>query len=104
MLERNNKQSEHEATPPVSPMYRGQTEREKAEAQTNQKLDEILDLTREVSRKIDKLDERVDDIDARLKMLETRMDKLGIKSVMAGGLGGLVVSVSFELIKAKFWG
>ena len=31
MLERNNKQSEHEATPPVSPMYRGQTEREKAD-------------------------------------------------------------------------
>lgn len=78
---------------------------QKAEkAKTNQKLDQILDLTREVSRKIDKLDNRVDDIDARLKMLETRMDKLGIKSVMAGGLGGLVVSVGFELIKAKFGG
>ena len=72
--------------------------------QTNLKLDEILYLTREVNRKIDRLDDRVDDIDARLKMLETRMDKLGIKSVMAGGLGGLVVSVGFELIKAKFGG
>ena len=73
-------------------------------AQTNAKLDEILDLTREVSRKIDRLDDRVDDIDTRLEMLEARMDKLGIKSVMAGGLGGLVVSVGFELIKAKFGG
>ena len=72
--------------------------------QTNLKLDEILYLTREVNRKIDRLDDRVDDIDTRLEMLESRMDKLGIKSVMAGGLGGLVVSVGFELIKAKFGG
>ena len=72
--------------------------------QTNLKLDEILYLTREVNRKIDRLDDRVDDIDTRLEMLETRMDKLGIKSIMAGGLGGLVVSVGFELIKAKFGG
>ena len=71
-------------------------EQKAEQAKTNQKLDQILDLTRE--------DDRVDDIDARLKMLETRMDKLGIKSVMAGGLGGLVVSVGFELIKAKFGG
>ena len=72
--------------------------------QTNLKLDEILYLTREVNRKIDRLDDRVDDIDTRLEMLEARMDKLGIKSIMAGGLGGLVVSVGFELIKAKFGG
>lgn len=71
---------------------------------TNRKLDEILTLTREVNRKIDRLDDRVDDIDTRLEMLEACMDKLGIKSVMAGGLGGLVVSVGFELIKAKFGG
>lgn len=77
---------------------------EAEQAQTNQKLDEILDLTREVSRKIDRLDDRVDDIDGRLAMLEARMDKLGVKSVMAGGLGGLIVSVGIELIKAKFGG
>ena len=104
MLERNNKQSEHEATPPVSPMYRGQTEREKAEAQTNQKLDEILDLTREVSRKIDRLDERVDDIDVRLAKVENSMAKFGVRSALVGGLGGLLVSVGFELIKAKLGG
>ena len=88
MLARERKRLEHEAE----------------QALTNQKLDEILNLTREVNRKIDRLDDRVDDIDTRLEMLETRMDKLGIKSVMAGGLGGLVVSVGFELIKAKFGG
>lgn len=119
MSEKNNKQSEREAsypfshvcpkrakleTPPVSPIYRNQTKRETAEELTNQKLDEILNLTREVNRKIDRLDDRVDDIDTRLEMLKARMDKLGIKSVMAGGLGGLVVSVGFELIKAKFGG
>ena len=88
----------------MSARGRKRLEHEAEQALTNQKLDEILNLTREVNRKIDRLDDRVDDIDARLKMLETRMDKLGIKSVMAGGLGGLVVSVGFELIKAKFGG
>ena len=86
----------------MSARERKRLEHEAEQALTNQKLDEILNLTREVNRKIDRLDDRVDDIDTRLEMLETRMDKLGIKSVMAGGLGGLVVSVGFELIKAKF--
>lgn len=88
----------------MSARERKRLEQATEQAQTNQKLDEILDLTREVSRKIDRLDDRVDDIDTRLEMLEARMDKLGIKSVMAGGVGGLVVSVGFELIKAKFGG
>lgn len=88
----------------MSARERKRLEHEAEQALTNQKLDEILNLTREVNRKIDRLDDRVDDIDARLEMLEARMDKLGIKSVMAGGLGGLVVSVGFELIKAKFGG
>lgn len=88
----------------MSARGRKRLEHEAEQALTNQKLDEILNLTREVNRKIDRLDARVDDIDTRLEMLEARMDKLGIKSVMAGGLGGLVVSVGFELIKAKFGG
>lgn len=88
----------------MSARERKRLEHEAEQALTNQKLDEILSLTREVNRKIDRLNDRVDDIDTRLEMLEARMDKLGIKSVMAGGLGGLVVSVGFELIKAKFGG
>ena len=88
----------------MSARERKRLEHEAEQALTNQKLDEILNLTREVNRKIDRLDDRVDDIDTRVEMLEARMDKLGIKSVMAGGLGGLVVSVGFELIKAKFGG
>ena len=88
----------------MSARERKRLEQEAEQALTNQKLDEILNLTREVNRKIDRLDDRVDDIDTRLEMHEARMDKLGIKSVMAGGLGGLVVSVGFELIKAKFGG
>lgn len=88
----------------MSARERKRLEHEAEQALTNQKLDEILNLTREVNRKIDRLDDRVDDIDARLEMLEARMDKLGIKSLAAGGLGGLVVSVGFELIKAKFGG
>ena len=73
-------------------------------AQTNAKLDEILDLTRAVNHKIDRLDGRVDDIDVRLAKVENSMAKLGVRSGLVGGLGGLLVSVGFELIKAKLGG
>lgn len=76
------------------------TERE----QTNAKLDEILNLTRQVNHKIDRLDGRVDDIDVRLAQVEKNLAKLGVKAAVMGGLSGLVVSVGFELIKAKFGG
>ncbi|OOF59304.1 hypothetical protein [Rodentibacter myodis] len=72
--------------------------------QTNQKLDEILSLTRQVNHKIDRLDGRVDDIDVRLAKVEQNLAKLGVRAAIMGGLGGLVVSVGFELIKAKFGG
>lgn len=73
-------------------------------AQTNAKLDEILDLTRAVNHKIDRLDGRVDDIDVRLAKVENSMAKFGARSALVGGLGGLLVSVGFELIKAKLGG
>ena len=73
-------------------------------AQTNAKLDEILDLTRAVNHKIDRLDGRVDDIDVRLAKVVNSMAKLGVRSALVGGLGGLLVSVGFELIKAKLGG
>lgn len=76
------------------------TERE----QTNAKLDEILSLTRQVNHKIDRLDGRVDHIDVRLAQVEKNLAKLGVKAAVMGGLSGLVVSVGFELIKAKFGG
>ncbi|OOF86721.1 hypothetical protein BKG93_02345 [Rodentibacter ratti] len=72
--------------------------------QTNAKLDEILSLTRQVSHKIDRLDGRVDDIDVRLAKVEKNLAKLGVKAAVVGGLSGLLVSVGFELIKAKFGG
>ncbi|THA10550.1 hypothetical protein [Rodentibacter pneumotropicus] len=72
--------------------------------QTNAKLDEILSLTRQVNHKIDRLDGRVDDLDIRLAKVEKNLAKLGVKAAVAGGLSGLVVSVGFELIKAKFGG
>ena len=73
-------------------------------AQTNAKLDEILNLTRAVNHKIDRLDGRVDDIDVRLAKVENSLAKLGVRSALVGGLGGLLVSVGFELIKAKLGG
>ena len=72
--------------------------------QTNAKLDEILDLSRAANAKIDRLGERVENIDDRLLQLEKRMDKLGVKALMAGGLGGAVVTIGIELINAKFGG
>lgn len=71
---------------------------------TNDKLDELLDLSRQANFKIDRIGEQVEDMDGRLKELEKRMDKLGIKAIAAGGLGGAVVSVGIHLIKAHFGG
>ena len=68
------------------------------------KLDEILSLSRTVNHKIDRLDVRVDEIDSRLAKVEESLAKLGVRAAVIGGLSGLVVSVGFELIKAKFGG
>lgn len=70
----------------------------------NAKLDEILTLSRQANHKIDRLDGRVDDIDTRLAKVEESLEKLGVRAAVIGGLSGLVVSVGFELIKAKFGG
>ena len=70
----------------------------------NAKLDEILALSRQANHKIDRLDGRVDDIDTRLAKVEESLAKLGGRAAVIGGLSGLVVSVGFELIKAKFGG
>lgn len=70
----------------------------------NAKLDEILVLSRQANHKIDRLDGRVDDIDTRLVKVEESLAKLGVRAAVIGGLSGLVVSVGFELIKAKFGG
>ena len=68
------------------------------------KLDEILSLSRTVNHNIDRLDGRVDEIDSRLAKVEESLAKLGVRAAVIGGLSGLVVSVGFELIKAKFGG
>ena len=70
----------------------------------NAKLDEILVLSRQANHKIDRLDGRVDDIDTRLAKVEESLAKLGVRAAVIGVLSGLVVSVGFELIKAKFGG
>ena len=54
------------------------------------KLDEILSLSRTVN--------------SRLAKVEESLAKLGVRAAVIGGLSGLVVSVGFELIKAKFGG
>lgn len=71
---------------------------------TNEKLDELLDLSKEANRKIDRIGERVNDIDHRLSSLETQVGKVTTKAFVAGGLGGAMVAVGIEFIKAKFGG
>lgn len=88
----------------MSARMKKQLQQQSEQALTNAKLDEILDLTRLANSKIDRLGERVENIDDRLLQLEKRMDKLGVKAVMAGGFGGAVVTIGIELIKAKFGG
>lgn len=70
----------------------------------NDKLDQILTLSREANAKIDRIGERVNNIDHRLSSLETQVGKVTTKAFVAGGLGGALVAVGIELIKAKFGG
>lgn len=42
---------------------------------TNEKLDELLDLSKEANRKIDRIGERVNDIDHRLSSLKPKWAK-----------------------------
>lgn len=88
----------------MSARFRKHKEEQDEKTQTQAKLDELLDLSRAANDKIDRLGERVENLDERLLKLEKRMDKLGVKAVAAGGLGGLIVTVGLELIKAKFGG
>lgn len=70
----------------------------------DEKLDEILALSREANRKMDVLGSRVDNLDRRLLEVEQRLDKLGIKAMGAGAIGGAIVAIGIELIKARFLG
>lgn len=80
------------------------TQKRLAQQNTNAKLDELLDLSKEANRKIDRIGERVDNIDNRLSSLEMQVGKVTTKAFVAGGLGGAIVTVGIELIKAKFGG
>lgn len=71
---------------------------------TNDKLDELLELSKSANRKIDRIGERVDNIDLRLSSLEMQVGKMTTKALIAGGLGGAMVTLGIELIKAKFGG
>nr|DAW76824.1 MAG TPA: Protein of unknown function (DUF1515) [Caudoviricetes sp.] len=68
------------------------------------KLDEILAISRSINNKVDLLFERVEDIDKRVQDVEQRMDKIGVRAVGAGALGGAITAVGIELIKAHFGG
>lgn len=88
----------------MSARERKRLEQQEEQKTINAKLDEILSLSRQANHKIDCLDGRVDDIDVRLGKVEENLAKLGVRAAIVGGLSGLVVSVGFELIKAKFGG
>ncbi|MBE2895468.1 hypothetical protein HPC38_01050 [Pasteurellaceae bacterium HPA106] len=79
----------------------------KKQTQTQNTADtllEILMLAKSADRKLDDVCKQVDNIDSRLSALEHRMHRLGLKAFAVGGLGGLVTTVGFEIIKAKFGG
>lgn len=68
------------------------------------KLDQILDLSKQANQKIDDLSEQVEHMDKRLNKVEQNMSKVSLKALAAGGLGGAIATIGIELIKAKFGG
>ena len=68
---------------------------------THDKLDQILALSVSANEKIDNMSLQLKTLDDRISQLEKRMNKIGVKAVVAGGLSGAVVTVGIELIRAS---
>ncbi|PJG86203.1 hypothetical protein [Conservatibacter flavescens] len=71
----------------------------------SEKLDLILATTNEISQKVDKQNQRIDELQLELHKTRLLLDELAHKNrkqaIIAGGVGGGLVAVGFELLRMK---
>lgn len=74
----------------------------------SEKLDLILSGVAEINHKVDKQNEQLAQLQKEVKALEEQVNEMARKNrraaVVAGGLGGGLVALGFELMKLKFGG
>lgn len=74
----------------------------------SEKLDLILSGVAEINHKVDKQNEQLSQLQREVKALEEQVNEMARKNrraaVIAGGVGGGLVALGFELMKLKFGG
>lgn len=75
---------------------------------TDEKLDQILTATAEINAKIDSQNERIEALQREVHATKQLVDDMARKnrrnSLIAGGVGGGLVALAFELMKLKIGG
>lgn len=75
---------------------------------TEEKLDQILTMTEIINQKVDKQNQELAQLKNEVQALETLVNEMSRKNrraaVIAGGVGGGLVALGFELMKLKFGG
>lgn len=74
----------------------------------SEKLDLILSGVAEINHKVDKQNKQLSQLQREVKALEEQVNEMARKNrraaVIAGGVGGGLVALGFELMKLKFGG
>lgn len=80
--------------------------RRKHKQTDSEKLDLILAATAEINRKVDSQNIRIDELQNELHKTRLLLDEMSRKNrkqaIIAGGVGGGLVAVGFELLRMKF--
>ncbi|AAP95456.1 hypothetical protein A6046_05205 [[Haemophilus] ducreyi] len=71
----------------------------------SEKLDLILAATAEINEKVDKQNGRIDELQSELHKTRLLLDEMSRKNrkqaIIAGGVGGGLVAIGFELLRLK---
>lgn len=72
------------------------------------KLDQILAVVTTVNEKVDSQNKRIENLQKEVRNLEYLVNEMAkkhrMRSLIAGGIGGGMVAVGFELIRLKLGG
>lgn len=80
--------------------------RRKEKRTDSEKLDLILGAVSEINEKVDKQNEEIEILRREVLKTQRLVDEMARKnrrdSIIAGGVGGGIVAVGFELLRLKF--
>lgn len=84
----------------------------KQRKQDSAKLDRILEMTEIINTKVDKQNERIDELQKEVHATKKLVDEMARKNRrnaviaggLAGGVGGGLIAIGFELMRMKLGG